>query len=157
LFGSISVHWFCSHYLLEVCFLIFVCLKCFLDVCIIDLGFQNFWTKKLQMVITFDKKLALRRSKNESFSKLHNEAPQPSPKGIQNFFFQNSIVYPIFFIFFCIFFIFLDFSLLFHLFILVKNFWKLLWFFFVCIGDLSKKFWKILKFFFSHFFLKTAL
>jgi len=40
-FGLISIHWFCSHYLQEVCFLIFVCLECFLDVCIIDVGFQN--------------------------------------------------------------------------------------------------------------------
>jgi len=38
------------------------------------------------MTITFDKELGLRRSKNESFSKLHNEAPAPSLKEISNFF-----------------------------------------------------------------------
>jgi len=33
------------------------------------------------MTITFDRKLGLRRSKNESFSKLRNEALGPSPEG----------------------------------------------------------------------------
>ena len=34
----------------------------------------KFWMEKLQMVITFDRKLRLRRSKNESCSKWGNEA-----------------------------------------------------------------------------------
>ena len=34
------------------------------------------------MTINFDRKLGLRRSKNESFSKLHNEALGPYSKGI---------------------------------------------------------------------------
>jgi len=50
------------------------------------------------MTITFDRKLGLRSSKNESFSKLRNEAPGPSPKGILKKKIQNSIVYPIFLI-----------------------------------------------------------
>jgi len=102
-FGLIFVHWFCSHYLQEVCFLIFVCLECFLDVCIIDLRFQNFLEEKLQMVITFDRKLGFRRSKNKSFSKLRNEAPRPFSEGIQ-IFFSKIISFTLFFNFFCIFF-----------------------------------------------------
>jgi len=39
------------------------------------------------MTITFDRELTLRRSKNESFSKLRNEAPGPSLKGISELFF----------------------------------------------------------------------
>jgi len=49
---------------------------------IIDLGFQKFRTKKLQTIITFDKKLGLRRSKNESCSKLGNEALGQSWRGL---------------------------------------------------------------------------
>ena len=63
-------------------------------------------------------------------------------------FFSKIPLFTLFFIFF------LDFSLLFLLFILAKKFWKLLWFFFVCIKDLSKWFWKILKFFFLIIFFK---
>jgi len=97
-----------------------------------------FGLKNFKMAITFDRKLGLRRSKNESFSKLRNEAPRPYPKGIRQFFFSKFHRLPYFFNSFVLFFNFLDFSLLFHLFILVKKFWKLLWLLFVCIGDLSK-------------------
>ena len=120
------------------------------------LGLKNFWTEKLQMTITFDREIGLRHFKNESFSKLHNEASGPYPNGIPIFFFKIPS-FSLLFYFFYIFFIFLDFRLLFHLFILVKKLWKLIQFFFECIGDLSKRFWKNFEFFFYIFFLKTTL
>jgi len=65
---------------------------------IIDLGFQKFRAKKLQTVITFDRELGLRRSKNKSCLKEHNKAYGQYPKGIRNpKFFQNFIVYYFFF------------------------------------------------------------
>ena len=51
------------------------------------LGLKKFWTEKLQISITFDREFGLRRFKDESFSKLRNEAPGPYPKGITNYFF----------------------------------------------------------------------
>jgi len=48
----------------------------------IDFEFPKFRTKKLQMVITFDRELGLRRSKNESCSKLGNKFVGQHPKGV---------------------------------------------------------------------------
>jgi len=44
---------------------------------------SKFRAKKLQMIITFDRELKLRRSKNETCSKLNNEVRGKSPKEIQ--------------------------------------------------------------------------
>jgi len=63
---------------------------------IIDLGFEKFRAKNLQMVITFDREFGLRRFKNESLPKWCNEAYGQSQKGFE---IQNFIVYYFFFIF----------------------------------------------------------
>jgi len=54
----------------------------YVDVCIIDLGFQKILNEKLQMAITFDKELGFRCSKNESCSKWGNEALGQLPKAV---------------------------------------------------------------------------
>ena len=70
-------------------------------------GFKKFWTKKLQMTITFDRELGLRRSKNENCSKWGNEAPDQPQKEVGLPKFQNSIIkgfffsFLLFFIHFC--------------------------------------------------------
>jgi len=74
------------------------------------------------MTITFDGELELKRSKSESFSKLCNEAPRPYPKGIPEFIFSKIPSFTLLFHFFVFFFTFFEFSLLFHLFILVNKF-----------------------------------
>jgi len=51
---------------------------------IIDFELQKFREKKLQMVITFDRELGLKGSKNESCSKWDNEVCGKSSKGIMN-------------------------------------------------------------------------
>jgi len=50
---------------------------------IIYFDLSKFRAKKLQMIITFDRELKLRRSKNETCSKLNNEVRGKSPKEIQ--------------------------------------------------------------------------
>jgi len=55
----------------------------------IDLGFQKFRAKKLQMAITFDRELGFRHSKNKSCSKWGNETLAQQAVGPPKF--QNSI------------------------------------------------------------------
>jgi len=66
---------------------------------IIDFIFQKFRTKKLRTIISFDRELGLRRFKNKSCSKWRSEVREKSQKGIRNpKFFQNFIVYYLFFV-----------------------------------------------------------
>jgi len=82
---------------------------------------QKFREKKLQMVITFDRELGLKGSKNESCSKWDNEVCGKSSKGIMNPNFFPKFHCLLFFILL----VFLTyFFFLFHISINVKKFWK---------------------------------
>ena len=63
------------------------------------LVFKNFRTEKLQMVITFDRKLGLRHSKNKSCSKWRNEACGQFQRGFGHKFFSKILSFNISFLF----------------------------------------------------------
>jgi len=102
--------------------------------------------KKLQMTITFDRELGLRCFKIESCWKRRNEAFGQSRRGSKH---KNFTKFCRFYFFF-IFLLFFTSFFLFHLSILIKKIWKLLWCFFVCIRDLSKNSEKFWIFFFKN-------